>query len=128
MYVCMYAFNQNLQMVARNMFKQIWLVLLIGWNYWNKLQSFSFACLLQISLKLTSPELHPPEWAPLSEDKRRGALSSNYGLSTAIFILKHLHAVVQTLDSAIHRIKIYPMDSAIGFPNTYPLVSDLSAE
>ena len=27
-------------------------------------------------------------------------------------------AVVQRLDSAIHRIKIYPMDSAIGFPNT----------
>ena len=35
-------------------------------------------------------------------------------------------AVVQTLDSAIHRIKIYPMDSTIGFPNTYPLDSDLS--
>ena len=35
-------------------------------------------------------------------------------------------AVVQTLDSAIHRIKIYPVDSAIGFPNTYPLDSGLS--
>ena len=34
--------------------------------------------------------------------------------------------VVQTLDSVIHRIKIYPMDNAIGFPNTYPLDSDLS--
>ena len=34
--------------------------------------------------------------------------------------------VVQTLDSAIHRIKIYPVDKAIGFPNTYPLDSDLS--
>ena len=37
-----------------------------------------------------------------------------------------LAAVVRTLDRAIHRIKIYPMDSAIGFPNTYPLGSDLS--
>ena len=35
-------------------------------------------------------------------------------------------AVVQTLDSAIYRIKIYPMDSTIGFPNTYPLDTDLS--
>ena len=35
-------------------------------------------------------------------------------------------AVVQTLDSAIHRIKIYPVDSVIGFPNTYPLDSGLS--
>ena len=37
-------------------------------------------------------------------------------------------AVVQTLDSAIHRIKIYPMDSTIGFPNSYLLDSDLSGE
>ena len=34
--------------------------------------------------------------------------------------------VVQTLDSAIHRINHYPVDSVIGFPNTYPLDSDLS--
>ena len=27
--------------------------------------------------------------------------------------------VVQTLDSAIHLIKIYSVDNAIGFPNTY---------
>ena len=43
------------------------------------------------------------------------------------FLTKGLAAVVQTLDSAIHRIKIYPLDSAIGFRNTYPLDSDLSA-
>ena len=30
------------------------------------------------------------------------------------------------LDSATHRIKIYLVDNAIGFPNTYPLDSDLS--
>ena len=34
--------------------------------------------------------------------------------------------VVQKLDSAIHRINLDPVDSAIGFPNTYPLDSDLS--
>ena len=27
---------------------------------------------------------------------------------------------------AIHRVKIYPVDEAIGFPNTYPLDGDLS--
>ena len=35
--------------------------------------------------------------------------------------------VVQKVDSAIHRINLYPLDSAIGFPNTYliyPLDSD----
>ena len=36
-----------------------------------------------------------------------------------------LAAVFQTLDSAIHRIKIYPMDSVIGLPNTYPLDSTI---
>ena len=30
------------------------------------------------------------------------------------------------LDSAIHRINLYPVDSAISFPDTYPLKSDLS--
>jgi len=34
--------------------------------------------------------------------------------------------VVQKLDSAIHRISLYPVDNAIGFPNTYPMDSDLS--
>ena len=34
--------------------------------------------------------------------------------------------VVRKEDSAIHRIKLYPLNSAIGFPNTYPLDSDLS--
>ena len=41
-------------------------------------------------------------------------------------ISNHLAPVVQTLDSAIHRINHYPADSVIGFPNTYPLDSDLS--
>ena len=35
-------------------------------------------------------------------------------------------SVIQTLDSAIHRINHYKADSLIGFPNTYPLDSDLS--
>ena len=34
--------------------------------------------------------------------------------------------VVQRLDSAIPRINLYPVDSAISFPNTYPLAGDLS--
>ena len=37
-----------------------------------------------------------------------------------------LAPVVQKLDSAIHRINLYPVDNAIGFPSTYPLDSDLS--
>ena len=34
--------------------------------------------------------------------------------------------VVETSDSAIHRINHYPADSVIDFRNTYPLDSDLS--
>ena len=40
--------------------------------------------------------------------------------------IHHLAPVVQTFDSAIRWINIYPVDSAIGFPNTYLLDSDLS--
>ena len=35
--------------------------------------------------------------------------------------------VVQTADSAIHRINHYPADSVIDFRNTYPLDSNLSS-
>ena len=34
--------------------------------------------------------------------------------------------VVQRLDSAIPRRNLYPVDSVISFPNTYPLDGDLS--
>ena len=34
--------------------------------------------------------------------------------------------VVQKVDSSIHRINHYPVDSPIGFPNNYPLDRDLS--
>ena len=37
-----------------------------------------------------------------------------------------LAPVVQKMDSAIHRINLYQLDSAIGFPYTYALDSDLS--
>ena len=40
-------------------------------------------------------------------------------------LFKEQASVVQRLDSAIHRINLYPVDSAIGSPNTYPLDSDL---
>ncbi len=39
---------------------------------------------------------------------------------------KHLAAVVQKVDNAIHRINHYPVDSAVCFVKTYPLDSDLS--
>ena len=42
------------------------------------------------------------------------------------FFLSFLARVVQTLDSAIHRINHYPANSVIDLRNTYPLDSDLS--
>ena len=44
----------------------------------------------------------------------------------AFQLFNHVAPVVQTLDSAIHRINLYPADSVIDFCNTYPLDSDLS--
>ena len=38
----------------------------------------------------------------------------------------HQLLVIQTLDSSIHRINHYPVDSANDFPNTNLLDSDLS--
>ena len=39
----------------------------------------------------------------------------------------HLATVAQKVDSDIQWINLYPVDSATGFPNTYPLDSDLSS-
>ena len=36
----------------------------------------------------------------------------------------HQGTVVQKVDNVIQRINLYPLDSAIGFPKTYPLDSD----
>ena len=38
----------------------------------------------------------------------------------------YLAPVVQNVDNAIHWINVYPLNSAIGFPNSHPLDSDLS--
>ena len=35
--------------------------------------------------------------------------------------------VVLKVDTAIHQINHYPVDSAIGFPDTYPVDGDLSS-
>ena len=37
----------------------------------------------------------------------------------------HQAPVVQNVNSGIYRINHYPLDSAIGFPNTYPMNGDL---
>ena len=43
------------------------------------------------------------------------------------YIKRNQAPVVQKVDSAIHRINLYPVDSAIiGFPNMYPRDDDLS--
>ena len=39
---------------------------------------------------------------------------------------KNQGPVVQRVDNAIQWINLYPEDTAIGFPNSYPLDSDLS--
>ena len=40
--------------------------------------------------------------------------------------MSDLVPVVQKVYKAIHCINHYPVDNAIGFPNTYPLESDLA--
>ena len=50
-----------------------------------------------------------------------GAASKN----NKVDVEHHQGPVVQKVNSVIHRINHYPVDNAIGFPNTYPLDSDL---
>ena len=59
-----------------------------------------------------------------------GVWRSHETLSLVFDILPHDFGyqapVVQKADNAIHWINLYPLGKAIGFPNTYPLDSDLS--
>ena len=48
------------------------------------------------------------------------------GFNSSIIIQTVLAPVVRKVDSSIHRINHYPVDSVIGFPNSYPLDRDLS--
>ena len=44
-----------------------------------------------------------------------------------ILVKVTVHApVVRKMNNAIHQINLYPKNNSIGFPNTYPLDSDLS--
>ena len=45
-------------------------------------------------------------------------------LLTELNGVHYLATIVQKVDSAIQRINRYPVDSATGFPNTYPLDSN----
>ena len=51
---------------------------------------------------------------------------SSVFIERILICTKGLAPVVQKEDSAIQRINLYLVDSAIGFPNTYPLDRDLS--
>ena len=70
------------------------------------------------------PCSHLPRWLILD------VWRSHETLSLVFDILPHDFGyqapVVQKTDNAIHRINLYPADSVIGFPNTYPLDNDLS--
>ena len=50
-------------------------------------------------------------------------ITKRKALSKCILLLLLL-LVVQKVDNAIHHITLYPLDSAIGSPNTYQLDSD----
>ena len=60
------------------------------------------------------------------QDKHLYPLDSAISFPNTYPMDSNLAPVVQTLDSAIHRINHYPADSVIDFRNTCPLDSDLS--
>ena len=98
------------------------------------------------SSKTASPQTltpPPPTWLPwhlvqtsnqghstwfiqlqTNREQRHCRLTHRYGKHPYAHLALVVH--VQRLDSSIHQINLCPMDSAISFPSTYPLDSDLS--
>ena len=52
--------------------------------------------------------------------------SENINFLIGARVLKVQAPVVEKVNSAIHRINHYPVDSTVGFAYAYPLDSDLS--
>ena len=79
----------------------------------------------------TGPSLFFWPFGPQFALKIRGVgiLGCSPGLTTDINEYRDifLAPVIQKVDGAIHGINLFPVDSAVGFPNTYPLDSDLSS-
>ena len=65
---------------------------------------------------------------PAIRSTTQSATQANRGKNMRVLPAGLLAPVVQKMNRAILRINLYPLDSAIGFHNTYPLDSDLSDE
>lgn len=61
--------------------------------------------------------------SPLKKKKRQYCVNPNSRIKKCS---KPLASVVQKLDNSINQTNLCPVDSAIGFPNTYPVENDLS--
>ena len=75
-----------------------------------------------MSPSLFSPAHPPPSNVTEINKSLGGGLNRGFRYLTK----NVLTPVVQKEDSSIHRINLYPVDSAIGFPNTSLLDRDLS--
>ena len=65
---------------------------------------------------------------PAIRSTTQSATQANRGKNMRVLPAGLLAPVVQKMDRVILRINLHPLNSAIGFPNTYPLDSDLSDE
>ena len=65
---------------------------------------------------------------PAIRSTTQSATQANRGKNMRVLPAGPLAPVAQKMDRAILRINLYPLNSTIGFPNTYPLDSDLSDE
>ena len=52
-------------------------------------------------------------------------LTRNELLKCVVLTARPQHSAIQKVDSTIHQITFYPLDSAIDFLNTFPLDNDL---
>ena len=88
-----------------------------------------------MQISLLSPELlrDPKSWSGLRPPAELPVAQLNQSVGGCLRDTKsrlqssrNQAPVVQTMDSAVHRINHYPADNSIGFASVYPLDSDLS--
>ena len=95
-----------------------------------KLNAFQSTCAVEFYTVVDtsrSPVHNTPCPLHWVRDTRSLEITIGPGVSQTFNSAIHQASVVQRLDSAIRRIRLYPVDSPIGFSNPYPLKSDLSS-
>ena len=102
-----------------------------GSNYLEVQENRILLCNISVACVQTSPTFFITcrKWTKKVGDFSDICMQANISVILSVLSCNFLRPQLfkRWMIYIIHRINLYPLDSTIGFPNTYPLDSDLSS-